>query len=98
MRKLISLSVHYPKTTIWITVVITLAFLTQIPRIKIDTDPENMLSPKEWVRVYHNQTKKTFSIEDLIVVGITNPDNPSGVFTKESLNRIAGATNQILDL
>jgi len=98
MRKLIELSVKYPKTTIWISVVVTLAFLTQIPRIKIDTDPENMLSPKEWVRVYHNQTKKTFSIEDLIVVGIANPDNPSGVFTKESLNRIAAATSKILDI
>jgi len=98
MKRLIELSVKYPKTTIWISVVITLAFLLPIPKIKIDTDPENMLSPKEEVRVYHNQAKKTFSIEDLIVVGITNPDNPSGVFNKESLNRIAVATNQILDL
>lgn len=98
MRKLIVLSAHYPRITIWISVLITLAFLSQIPRIKIDTDPENMLSQKEWVRVYHNQTKKTFSIEDLIVVGITNPENPSGVFTKESLNRIAASTNQILDI
>ena len=98
MRKLIELSINYPKTTIWISVIITLAFLLQIPQIKIDTDPENMLSQKEWVRIYHNQVKKTFSIEDLIVVGITNPHNPSGVFTKESLNRIAAATNQILDI
>lgn len=98
MRKLIKLSVRYPKITIWISVLITFAFLSQIPKIKIDTDPENMLSQKEWVRRYHNQVKKTFSIEDLIVVGITNYDNPHGVFNKESLNRIATATNQILDI
>jgi len=98
MKKLIEISVHYPRATIWISLLTTLAFLSQIPRIKIDTDPENMLSQKESVRLYHNQVKKTFSIEDLIVVGIVNPDNPSGVFNKESLNHIATATDQILDI
>ncbi len=98
MRKIITFSIHYPKTAIWIAVFITLAFLSQIPRITIDTDPENMLSSRESVRIYHNQVKKTFSIEDLIVVGITNPPNPAGVFNKESLNRIAAATSRILDI
>jgi hypothetical protein len=98
MKSLTELSINYPKTTIWISVVITLLFLSQFPGITIDTDPENMLSEKEWVRVYHNQTKKTFSINDYIVIGFFNPKDPAGMFNPESLSRIAVITEEVLDI
>ena len=59
MKRLTELYINYPKITIWISVLITLVFLSQFPKITIDTDPENMLSEKERVRVYHNQVKET---------------------------------------
>ena len=53
--------------------------------LQIDTDPENMLSQDEPVRVYHNAQKKEFSLYDMIVVGVINESHPQGVFNKQSL-------------
>lgn len=37
--------------------------------LTIDTDPENMLSSEEPVRVSHDRLKETFGIHDYVVVG-----------------------------
>ena len=47
---------HYKLITICM-VVFTLALGALIPLIEVDTDPENMLSEDEAVRVFHNLTK-----------------------------------------
>ena len=48
--------------------------------LKIDTDPENMLSEEEPVRVFHNAQKKDFSLYDMVVVGVVNDRHDQGVF------------------
>jgi predicted RND superfamily exporter protein len=78
---------HYKLVTI-VMVVFTLALGALIPLIKVDTDPENMLSEDEPVRVFHNQTKKDFTLSDIVVVGIVNKKDPNGVFNPASLARI----------
>jgi predicted RND superfamily exporter protein len=78
---------HYKLVTV-IMVAFTVALGALIPLIKVDTDPENMLSPSEPVRVFHNQTKKEFSLSDIVVVGIINNKDPNGVFNPRSLARI----------
>ncbi len=59
-----------------------------IPLIEVDTDPENMLSEDEAVRVFHDQTKEQFELNDIVVVGIVNNKNPNGVFNPASRTRI----------
>lgn len=98
--KLIELSVRYPKTTIALTSVITvfiillvaLSNLTNIfpfiPKIKIDTDPENMLRKDEPVRVFHNKMQKQFTIYEIVVLGVVNERHPQGVFNADTLNKI----------
>jgi len=76
---------HYKRITV-IMVVLTLLLGAMIPLIMVDTDPENMLSPDEPVRVFHNQTKKEFNLSDIVVLGV-NID-PNGVFNPTSLARI----------
>src|SRR4030042_7196824 len=78
---------HYRLVTVVMTV-FTLFLGAMIPLIKIDTDPENMLSKDEAVRIFHNETKKQFSLNDIVVVGIVNDKDPSGVFNPSSLVRI----------
>ncbi|MBN2315534.1 MAG: MMPL family transporter, partial [Sedimentisphaerales bacterium] len=78
---------HYKRITI-IMVIFTLALGALIPLIKVDTDPENMLSEDEPVRVFHNQTKERFSLSDIVVLGIVNNKDPNGVFNPTSLTRI----------
>ncbi|HIJ66979.1 MAG TPA: MMPL family transporter [Planctomycetes bacterium] len=78
---------HYKGVTI-LLVLFTLSLASLIPRIRVDTDPENMLSEDEPVRVFHNQTKDNFSLSDIVVVGIINEHNPNGVFNPASLGKI----------
>ncbi|MBN1806034.1 MAG: MMPL family transporter [Sedimentisphaerales bacterium] len=78
---------HYKAVTI-IMVVFTVVLGALIPLIKVDTDPENMLSADEPVRIFHNQTKKQFVLSDIVVVGIVNNKDPNGVFNPSSLAKI----------
>ncbi len=78
---------HYKLVTV-VVIVFTLAAGALIPLIKVDTDPENMLAEDEAVRVFHNLTKEQFSLNDIVVVGIVNNENPNGVFNPASLARI----------
>ncbi len=85
---LLSFSTKKPKAIIFIMLAITTILLLFIPQIKIDTDPENMLSEKEPVRIIHNQLKERYNMHDIIVMGIVNEKHPDGVFNKASLTRI----------
>ena len=78
---------HYKFITI-VMVVCTLGLGALISLIKVDTDPENMLSADEPVRVFHNQTKQRFTLSDIVVVGIVNNKDPNGVYNPSSLARI----------
>lgn len=75
----------------WIAVAITLFTLGTgafFPWITMDTDPENMLEQSAPVRVFHNESKKRFSLSETIVVGVVNENHPDGVFTPETLGRV----------
>ncbi|HOK95393.1 MAG TPA: MMPL family transporter [Anaerohalosphaeraceae bacterium] len=78
---------HYKLVTAAM-IVFTLCCGAFIPLIQVDTDPENMLSPDEAVRVFHNQTKKQFDLSDIVVLGIINERNEYGVFNPATLQRI----------
>jgi len=87
-QKVTSYSLEHYKRITTVMVVFTLALGALIPLIKVDTDPENMLSPDEPVRMFHNQTKKSFALSDIVVVGIVNNKDPNGVFNPQSLARV----------
>jgi len=78
---------HYKLVTA-VMVAVTLALGALIPLIRVDTDPENMLSKNEPVRIFHNQTKQQFELSDIVVVGIVNNKDPDGVFNPASLTKI----------
>ncbi len=56
--------------------------------VTVDTDPENMLSHDEPVRVFHDQMKKELTLHEIVVVGVVNEDHPNGVFNAQSLKRV----------
>ena len=60
--------------------------------LKVDTDPENMLSAAEPVRVFHSRMKKEMALHDMVVVGIVNTVHPDGVFNPHSLRDIYDLT------
>jgi len=87
-KSIVNYPLKHSKSVTIIMVVFTLALGALIPRIKIDTDPENMLSKDEAVRVFHNLTKERFALNDIVVAGIVNNEHPEGVFNPSSLARI----------
>lgn len=93
--KLVEFSVNKPKLVVLLTGAITVLFALQFPKIKIDTDPENMLRENEPIRVFHQQVKNDFGIEELIVLGIVRDD---GIFQKDSLERIKRITDEVLKI
>lgn len=69
-----------------------------IPRITIDTDPENMLPADQPDRVEHNRIKEMFDLYDMIVVGVVSRDHPEGIYNPDSLGALYELTRFIEDV
>jgi len=93
--------INHPKTVTFLMIFTTLVFaltaalpslwpesFPSLHSLHVDTDPENMLPEDEASRVFHNQMKRTLSLNDMIVLGIVNEKHPEGVFNRESLGKI----------
>ena len=95
LHKIVEKSLDRPRTVLILYALISLVFLLQIPKISIDTDPENMLYASEPARVAHREFKGEFALHDSIIVGVVDETSPDGVFTPATLTRIAAVTNEI---
>jgi len=94
-RGLTDLSIRHPWWIIGLAVVITAFFATQFSKITIDTDPENMLSENEPVRLFEHETKENFDLSDFIAVGVVNSQ---GAFNPTTLNRVYNITAEIEEI
>jgi len=94
-RHLIQSVLQHPRRVFVLTLLLTIGALFQYPRMKVDTDPENMLPQTAPVRVFHNQVKKEFAIYDLIVLGVVNEHHPDGVFNAKTLEKVFQITQEI---
>ena len=94
-RKIIEFSINRPKIVMFIVVALVAVSILQFPKIKVDTDPENMLPEKEFVRVFHHEIKKEFGLYDFIVVGVVNEKSEEGVFAPETLEKIYKITEKV---
>jgi uncharacterized protein len=95
---LMELSLRRPRAIYLFALALTLVLGLQIPRIQVDTDPENMLPREQADRVFHNEVKAEMALHDAIVVGLVEPDHPDGVYNPASLGALHRATEQILAL
>lgn len=93
---LVEFSILHPRWVVALTVLASLAALTQFPKVKTDTNPKNMLPETSDVRVWNDEVEKTFSLyEDMIVLGIVNE---RGVLNPQTLGRIQRITGEIVQL
>lgn len=93
---LLDFCVTKPKVIFAVIGLVCLICAAQLPFVKIDTDPENMLDSAHPARVFHNQVKQTFSMHDAIVVGLVPHD--SSVYTPANLSAIYDITQSILTI
>lgn len=94
-EKMVDFALRRPKVVFGIAAGLTLLALLQFLRVKIDTDPENMLPQNEFVRVFHQEIKKEFSLYDYIVLGVVNEKDKNGVFNPQTLEKVYGLTQAI---
>jgi len=87
-EEVVKFAVSHHKLITILVIIFTMLTGALIPLIKVDTDPENMLSEEEAVRVFHNQTKRQFELNDMVVVGIVNDKSTHGVFSPSCLKNI----------
>jgi predicted RND superfamily exporter protein len=98
MRKfsLVEFSVEHPKLVVVLSVLITMLFVTQFPKMRTDTNPKNMLPATSDVRVWNDEVEKTFGLyEDMIAVGIVNE---KGILNTDTLGKIGRITDEILKI
>ena len=93
---LVEFSVDHPKLIVVLSVILTVLFLTQFPKVRTDTNPKNMLPPTSAVRVGNDEVEKTFGLyEDMIVLGI---QNEKGILNPETLGKVQRITDEILKI
>src|SRR3990172_11893001 len=96
MNELTGFSINHPRWTIVLSLLVTVMFATQLPKVKTDTDPKNMLPATSDVRIYNDQVEKTFALhKDVIVLGIVNPHT---VFNAATLEKVGRLTDSIAHL
>ncbi|MCL5063109.1 MAG: MMPL family transporter [Nitrospirae bacterium] len=96
MRKfsLVEFSVEHPKLVVVLTIILSVIFMTQFPKMKTDTNPKNMLPATSDVRVWNDEVDRTFGLyEDMIVVGIKNE---KGIVNADTLGKIKKITDEIM--
>ncbi|WP_223271656.1 efflux RND transporter permease subunit [Colwellia hornerae] len=93
--RLLQLAVEKPKLVYTLVLLMVAISLAMMPNLKIDTDPENMLSSDAPARVFHNQTKANFQMRDMIVVGIVSQNS---IFTPNALQVVEQLSTQVLQI
>jgi predicted RND superfamily exporter protein/outer membrane lipoprotein-sorting protein len=94
-ERFIGFSMKDPRAVMAAVAILMVAAAAMIPRIKVDTDPENMLPPDQAARVFHNQVKKDFTLWDMMVVGVVNEKHPDGIYNPATLTRVHDLTQAI---
>ncbi|SDK42616.1 efflux RND transporter permease subunit [Billgrantia gudaonensis] len=69
-----------------------------IPRIAIDTDPENMLASDQADRVYDARIDERFDLYDTIVVGLVSERDEAGIYRPESLADLHALTRAVQEM
>ncbi len=96
MRRFIEdFSINHPWVVIIAVVVITAFFAVQLPNIKIDTDPENMLQADEPARLFDHEVKEEFAISDFIAVGVVVEE---GAFSSALLTNIHAIVEEVSEI
>ncbi|MDY7037361.1 MAG: MMPL family transporter, partial [Thermodesulfobacteriota bacterium] len=91
-------SIRHPWLIIFGLLILTAVFFLQFPKVRFDNDPENMLSPKEYVRIFNDEVKAKYNLYDFVIVGIVNDQDPDGIFNPKTLGRIYDLTYALLSL
>ncbi len=96
-RATLQTGTRYPKVVMWVCVLFTVLSLAAFSAVEVDTDPENMLSGDNPVRVLNEQLREEFRIHPTLAVGVVAPEGET-VLTPERMAAFEGLRQDLFDL
>ncbi|MDP2624224.1 MAG: MMPL family transporter, partial [Actinomycetota bacterium] len=72
-HRLVELGMSRPRAVLWASALLAVIFGAATAFVSVDTDPENMLSASDPVRVRNAEMRDTFGADQRIVVGLVDP-------------------------
>lgn len=102
--RILNLAIHHPGRVFGASLIAVMAILLAVAlpfvapgaplsKLKIDTDPENMLSASEPARLLNGEKSDQFALHDTIVIAIENGRTANGVFTPQALSDVKSLTD-----
>ncbi|MDQ6982249.1 MAG: hypothetical protein Q9M08_04485, partial [Mariprofundus sp.] len=88
MQTVFSFIVHRAWVVLILLAVVTAGFVSQLPKIKMETNIENMLPHSMDAYANKQQLEKLFSSTDMVVIGITNRQSPEGIYNPHTLKLV----------
>ncbi|MDX8390140.1 MAG: MMPL family transporter [Mariprofundaceae bacterium] len=92
MQRLFKVITHWPKSTIVVVLVATLALAGQMRHMQISTDTEAFIPAGHEATLNNDYMKETFGTADLLWVGVFHDD---GIYQPETLQLITKLTEKI---
>lgn len=93
LKRLYALGVEFPKTIVLVSLVVTVFFALQLPKLYWETDARVYLPKGHAAILYDEKVDTLFGVKDTVIVGIVNQDG--SIFNTESLARIKRLTEKI---
>ena len=93
MQSLFSFIVHRAWLVLVLLAVATVGFVSQLPKIKMETSVEKMLPHSMDAYANKKKLEKLFSSADMVVIGITNNKSPNGIYNPHTLKLVDELTN-----
>ena len=90
MDRLTRWVLRWPKTTLVLILLVTVAFAAGVPRLQIDNSIDSMLPVDHPARVLYDEVNDTFGGTDILVVALESDD----VFSADTLNQVVDLTGE----
>jgi len=88
MQNIFSLIVRRAWLVLIVLAVATAGFVSQLPKIKMETNVENMLPHSLGAYANKKELESLFSSADMVVIGITNKQSPDGIYNAHTLKLV----------
>lgn len=97
MRKIFEWVITFPKTVLFVLLLLTFSFASQLSKTTMETDAESMIPQEHPAIVYNEQAEEIFGIHDALIIGIVN-EGPDGIFNPQTLERVKRLTARLVEL
>jgi len=93
MQTVFSFIVHRAWLVLVVLAIATAGFVSQLPKIKMETNVENMLPHSMDAYANKQKLEALFSSADMVVIGITNHKDPHGIYNPHTLKLVDELTS-----